>query len=134
MPQVSMLAEVSIPLRHSGIDIVPELGFTYLFFPMNGISGSLFLPVGVAATFNSYGLALFALHETDILHPLHDGIVTIGIEGFLTLASAHGRTLRLGVKAGTGIVWSTGYRPYFLVALSPSIGFLYRLHSSPAPK
>jgi hypothetical protein len=134
MPDVAFLADYAFPLAGGRIEILPEAGVTYYFLPMSEVGGPLFIPLGAEIRFPVSGLALSVLHEFSTSAPLSVGIVSLGVSGFLSPVDGPRARLRIGVRLGMGIVWSSTAVPLYLMTAETMIGFDVRTKRLPEPQ
>lgn len=127
MPNASVLLTAGFPVAGTHLDLVPRLGAEYVFFPLTGLSGDWYVPVGLELRFTRQGLGLVVQNLVSIDNILGEGGVTAGIEGYLPFAKVGRSLFSMSVEAGTAMFWNTADKPLFLVSLSASLRYAYQL-------
>ena len=129
MPNLSLLLTTSIPILGTNIAVVPNVGATYVFLPMTGLSGHWYIPVGAEVGFPEQKLALFARNLVAIASPLGEGGVTFGAKAFVPFATAGKSSFGLTVEVGAAVFWnaSTPTQPLFLLNLAPAFRYDYQV-------
>lgn len=127
MPIASLLLTAGFPVAGTHLDVVPRVGATYLFFPMTGLTGNWYVPVGLELRFTQQQLGIVVENLVAVDNTLGEGGVSAGIEGYLHFAKAGRSLFGMAVEAGTAVFWNTANRPLVLVSLSASLRYDYLL-------
>jgi hypothetical protein len=127
MPNLSLIALTSLPIIGTHFEIIPNVGITYLFNPMTGISGNWYIPVGLELRAPDYKLAVVVRNLFAAAKVFGEGGVTVGVKAFLPFAAAGKSTFGISVEAGTAIFWNTTARPLFLIDLAPAFYYDYQV-------
>lgn len=127
MPNASVLLTAGFPLAGASLELVPRVGATYIFFPLTGLTGSWYVPIGMELRFRKQGLGIVVQNLLAIDNTLGEGGVTAGVEGYLPFAKAGKSLFSMAVEAGTAIFWNAADSPLFLVSLSASLRYAYQL-------
>jgi len=127
MPNASILASATFPITGAKIEIAPNLGVSYIFFPMTGLSGSWYIPVGLELRFPNRQLGIVVRNLFPITNIFGEGGVTAALEGYLPFAKPDKSIFSLAVEAGTTIFWNTTTRPLYLISLSASFRYDYQV-------
>lgn len=129
MPNLSLLATTSFPILGANLAVVPNVGVTYVFLPMTGLSGHWYIPVGAEISFPEQKLALFARNLVAIAAPFGEGGITFGAKAFVPFATVGKSSFGLTVEAGAAVFWNaaTPTQPLFLLDLAPAFRYDYRV-------
>lgn len=127
MPHASLLLSSSFPIVGSKVAIAPAIGATYLFFPMSGLSGNWYIPVGAELRFPERQLGIVVRNLVALSNPLGEGGVTMGLEGYLPFANPGKSSFGLAVELGSAVFWSTSSGPLILLNLSTSLRYDYQI-------
>ncbi len=129
MPNLSLLVTTSLPILGTNIAIVPNVGATYVFLPMTGLTGHWYIPVGAEVSFPEQKLALFARNLVAIAAPFGEGAVTFGAKAFVPFATVGKSSFGLTVEAGAAVFWnaSTPTKPLFLLDFAPAFRYDYQV-------
>lgn len=130
MPNVSLLFTAGFPFGASNLEIVPRVGGSYLFFPLTGLTGSWYIPVGLELRFTKLQLGIVIQNLVAIDNTLGEGGVTAGVEGLLPFARSGKSIFSMAVEAGTAVFWNTSSKMLVLVSLSASLRYDYQVKSA----
>lgn len=130
MPNVSVLLTAGFPIVGGRLEIVPRIGGSYIFFPMSGLSGDWYVPVGAELRFPESRLGIVLENLVAIDNTFGEGGVSAGLEGYIPFAKPGKSIFSVAVEAGTAVFWNTANRPLVLVSLSASMRYEYRIKST----
>jgi len=123
IPHAGGLVQVPIDFANR-YQIVPKIGYFYLFQVLNSEHSSNFLPLGIDFIFNEYHLG-FSLMYYFSLKTLSEGIITAAIKGTVPLYSSGNINLELFFNFGPAFLFNSGQELKIYPLLQPGLMFRY---------